>query len=113
MKKIAFGFCLFLLVASCKDTPFVPDEPIPDPVIIHFYVEPGIISVGDMATLNWSVQHATTIMIQQNVTPTWIYDATPYPEGSTVVYPQETSTFTIYANNTKEMATKTIEITVK
>jgi len=89
---------LILLCVSCKNTPF---EPLPQPVIHHFYILPEEINLGDRATLNWSVSYAETIMVQQDVTPTWIIDLSTMASGSYPIYPEETCTYTLYITNTQ------------
>lgn len=103
MKKLLIFItilCQLALLIACSTSTLVYREPAPETsptptgllVINSFNASPSSISLGDSATLNWSVTNATSVYINQGV---GIVDSS----GSTVVSPPTNTTYTLAASN--------------
>jgi hypothetical protein len=97
VKKIFFLFVLIsLLGAGCMLTP---------PTIVDFSVSPSTITAGQLATLTWTVNNATSVKIDP-------FSGNQYSSGSTVVSPSTTTTYVLIASNAAGTVTATALLTV-
>ncbi len=97
MKKIFFIFILIsTLGASCIITP---------PTIVDFNVNPSTITAGQLATLTWKVNNASTVKIDP-------FSGNQYSIGSTVVSPTTSTTYVLIASNPGGSVTATALLTV-
>jgi hypothetical protein len=103
MKKLLIFvaiLCQLGLLVTCSPPSSVYREPVPKtpptltglPIINSFNASPSSISLGDSATLNWSVTNAESVYINQGV---GIVDSS----GTTTVSPPTTTTYTLAASN--------------
>ncbi|HEU5403847.1 MAG TPA: alkaline phosphatase family protein [Terriglobales bacterium] len=74
---------------------------------ISFTVDKNTITAGDLATLTWSTQNATSV----SISPALGEDA-PGLSGTATVSPTQTTTYTLTANGTGGTSTATVTITV-
>jgi hypothetical protein len=97
VKKILFILMLIsLLGAGCALTP---------PAVVSFTVNPSAINAGQLATLTWTVNNASTVKIDP-------FSGNQYSSGSTVVSPPATTTYVLIASNMGGNATSTVTLTV-
>jgi len=97
--SLFFVITVLLFIAGCSGTP--PTTPI----INSFSASPATITVGESATLSWSVSDAISVTIDQSV-------GTVALSGSTAVSPTTTTTYTLTATNTAGSVTATTTIAV-
>ena len=97
MKKILFICVLVsLLAAGCLIAP---------PSIVNFTVNPSTITAGQLATLTWTVNNASTVKIDP-------FSGNQYSSGSTVVSPASSTTYVLIASNAGGSKTATALLTV-
>lgn len=86
--------CLFFTFPSCKGTPTTPDIPaIILPNIEYFNANPESIEFeGSFSTLSWSVTNGITVTIDQGI-------GTVSATDTIEVSPEETTTYTLTAEN--------------
>lgn len=102
------------LVAACDSGVEEKEkEKIPPPVIVSFTVDPGTIEQGNEATLAWSVRDAVSVEIADHRGNKVDLGAlATAQDGSIVVGPAETVTFTLSAHNAGGVTTRTAELKV-
>jgi hypothetical protein len=83
----------------------VVEVPVPAPVIDSFIASPSSITAGQPVTLNWNTTYATEVAIDG-------VSASLTPDGSTVVTPTETTTYTLTATGNSGTAISGITVTV-
>ena len=83
----------------------IPEDSWRLPSIEFFYATPSAVSLGDIAYLEWDVFGATKITIDHGV-------GAVYRTGSTMVFPLETTTYTITAANASGSVTRSVTVTV-
>ena len=112
-KTLLYFLCLSLLlsISACKKSPTTPDIPaLILPSIEYFNANPGSIEFGSDSpvTLSWSVTNATTVTVDQGI-------GTVSATGTTVVNPEETTTYTLTATNSdgQRTASCTVEVTAR
>ena len=76
--------------------------------IVTFSADKTTIDPGELVTLAWSTQNATSVTISPNVG-----EDAPELSGKATVAPTETTTYTITAKGANGTATKSVTITVK
>lgn len=91
---LALGFIFY--AASCAQAPI--------PRITDFRIVPGSIQNGESATLLWNVSDATIIVIDNGIGEVASY-------GTLDVWPADTTTYTITAQNSQGVTTRTVTIT--
>lgn len=114
---ILLACILAMFAAGCKKkTPPPPPPPPPTqtvepppapskPTINSFTAEPSNIERGQSATLRWSVSNATDINIDQGVGPV-------QTNGNRMVYPSNTTTYTLVANGPGGSDTRNVTVSV-
>lgn len=75
------------------------------PIVAEFNVDPNTIAVGSLATLHWDVTGATSVSIDQGI-------GNVSPVGSKVVYPYNTTTYTLTASSSCCSVSKAALLTV-
>lgn len=98
--KLFFIILIFIFLSGCDGA-----TPI-SPVITFFTATPSSITLGDSATLSWSVIDADTITIDQGI------GTVTNPSGSILVSPIATTPYTLTATNSAGDVTYTVTITV-
>jgi peptidoglycan-associated lipoprotein len=120
MKRLAVCLIAVWLIAvpACKkkgpiapasaETPTVAPSPAPAEVSkpeIQFSVNPGSISKGESATLQWQSRNASSVVIDSGV-------GNVSQSGSVVVSPGSSTTFTAVASNSSGEAQASVRVTV-
>jgi parallel beta-helix repeat protein len=95
---------LFLIILSAFLTSCGGVTPT-GPTISSFTADSTSITEGESVTLSW-VTDATTVSINQGI------GTVTAPSGSTTIYPDETTTYTLTATNSAGSTNETITITV-
>lgn len=78
--------------------------PTPDPVISFFTAVPDTIDQGEFTTISWSTQHANTVTLEGF--------GEVNANGSLILSPEDTTSYTLTATNGSGTATAEITITV-
>jgi hypothetical protein len=81
-------------------------EAIPEPAILSFDADPGIINPGGTSNLSWEVTGAATVHIDQGVGSVAL-------SGTRDVSPGETTIYTLTATNEAGSVNATVQITVQ
>ncbi|MCK5098142.1 MAG: carboxypeptidase regulatory-like domain-containing protein, partial [Desulfobacteraceae bacterium] len=79
--------------------------PVIDPPTVTLSADPTEINKGETSTLTWISTNVDTCIIEPDI-------GDVDPNGSIIVTPQETTTYTITASNADGIATGSVEITV-
>lgn len=94
-------FVIILIMAGCSG--ITPTSPI----INSFTADSITITEGESTTLSWQVTDATSI----SISPT-VGDVSGTPTGNHTVSPTETTTYTLFANNSAGSTTAIVIITM-
>jgi len=86
------------LINGCSPAPSTP-------VITSFLADPQVIDAGGSSTLTWEVSNATSVTINPEVGIVSL-------SGTSVVNPEETTTYTLTASNTAGNVTASVTVTV-
>ena len=107
MRK-SFYFCLILCLCFgvCCDL-FTSSDSIEEVQILSFTASPSTIAEGDSFKLVWNTKNATTITIVP------LFYGGVRPSGLVVVYPPNTTTYTLTATNSTGSKSELITVTVK
>jgi hypothetical protein len=98
-----------VIVTGASATPPPTPTPTPTtsepPVVDYFIASPPVISIGDSATLGWSVSNATSVTIDNGI-------GSVSSAGTTVVSPATSTNYTLTATNAAGLQSVTITVGV-
>jgi hypothetical protein len=95
------------LGASSSDTVSVTTKEAPRVRIAQFTATPNLINRGDRSVLNWQVENATEVTIDNGV------GSVNAPSGTVTVTPAETTIYTLTARNDVGEVSTTVLVTVQ